>query len=53
MPENTPQVIIRCHGSVMYALTALEADIRSRAPIRMRRRPKRSIAAAAKGPISP
>ncbi|MNL43387.1 hypothetical protein D3C87_1658960 [compost metagenome] len=52
-PEKTPQLISRCQGSVMYALTALEADIRTSAVISTRRKPKRSIAAAAKGPTSP
>ncbi|MNY17241.1 hypothetical protein D3C86_1505470 [compost metagenome] len=52
-PENTPQLISKCQGSVMYALTALEADIRISAVISTRRKPKRSIAAAAKGPTSP
>ncbi|MNL65646.1 hypothetical protein D3C87_1900030 [compost metagenome] len=37
----------------MYALTALDAAIRIRAQISTRRRPKRSMAAAANGPTSP
>ncbi len=52
-PDNTPQVTIRCHGSVMKALAAIETDIRMRALIKVRLTPKVCIRAAANGPTMP
>ena len=53
MPDSTPQVAIRCHGSVISRLSAVEPDIMTSAPSSVRRSPMRSISAAANGPARP
>ncbi|MGC4034142.1 MAG: hypothetical protein QM754_20880 [Tepidisphaeraceae bacterium] len=53
MPENTPQVTNRCHGSVISRLSAVEPDISTSDASSVRRRPTRSISAAANGPVRP
>ena len=53
IPEKTPHVATNCHGWVISRLEAIEADISASAPTSVRRRPMRSISAAAKGPVRP
>ena len=53
MPENTPQVMKRCQGSVISRLSAVEPDMINSAASSVRRSPIRSIRAAANGPVRP
>ena len=53
MPENTPQVMNRCHGLVINRLSAVEPDMITSAASSVRRSPMRSINAAANGPVRP
>src|SRR5215813_557090 len=53
MPDTTPQDRINCHGAVIERLTMADRLITASAAITTLRTPKRCIAAAAKGPVSP
>ncbi len=52
-PDSTPQVAIRCQGSLIRALKAVEVAMSASAQSSVRRMPKLCIRAAAKGPTSP
>ena len=52
-PTTTPQSRKSCQGEVMKTVSKDPPEIRTRAPTTTRRRPKRSISAAAKGPVRP
>src|SRR5688572_11086704 len=53
MPDTKPQVRINCQVCVMNRLAAEDRLIIARAVMTVVRMPKRCIAAAAKGPVSP
>jgi hypothetical protein len=53
MPEITPQSRINCQDAVIQRLARDEPLIRASANSTVLRIPKRCIAAAAKGPVSP
>ena len=53
MPENTPQVAMRCQGLRHEQAGAVETDISTSAAITVRRSPMLSISAAANGPTRP
>ena len=52
-PTNTPQSSQSCHGAVMTVVSPLPMATRTSARQTTRRRPNRSISAAANGAVSP
>ncbi len=52
-PDSTPQVTTNCQDAVMSRLSRVEPDMSASAASNVRRRPTRSISAAANGPARP
>ena len=53
MPDSTPQLRKKCHGTVIHWLAKVAPAISARPPIMVRRMPTVIINAAANGPTSP